>query len=148
MYANGIQSYRKTNVVTADPKRLVLMCYEGMIDSLNLAKQKIGEKDYEAKGKALGKAQDILQELMNSLDFDKGGSIAKSLDSLYNYMLRRMLHADLEKDTGAIDEVVEMLSSLKSAWEEIFSKKQEAINPETAAFDKQERKHASAYGHF
>jgi flagellar protein FliS len=119
-----------------------------MIDSMNLAKQKIVEKDYEAKGKALGKAQDILQELMNSLDFEKGGSIAKSLDSLYNYMLRRMLHADLEKDIDAIDEVVEMLNTLKSAWEEIFSKKQEGVTAEPATFDNQERNHATAYGHF
>ncbi|MFW6115356.1 MAG: flagellar export chaperone FliS [Thermodesulfobacteriota bacterium] len=148
MYTNGIQSYRKTNVLTADPKRLVLMCYEGMIDSLNLAKQKIGEKDYEAKGKALVKAQDILQELMNSLDFDKGGSIARSLDSLYNYMLRRMLHANLEKDIGAIDEVVEMLSTLKSAWEEIFSRKQSRVNGEPATLDNQARNQIPAYGPF
>jgi flagellar protein FliS len=146
MYGNGIQCYRKTNVVTADPKRLVLMCYEGVIDSLKLGRQKILEKDYEAKGTALGKAQDIIQELMSSLDFDKGGPIAKSLDSLYNYMLRRILHANLEKDTSAIDEVIGMLNTLKSAWEEIFFKQKREISAEPVAFDNEDRKDAAAYG--
>ena len=57
MYHNGIQSYRKTNVITSDPVRLVIMCYEGAIDNLKLAKLKFIEKDYEGKGKAIIKAQ-------------------------------------------------------------------------------------------
>lgn len=146
MYTNGIQSYRKTNVVTADPKRLVLMCYEGVIENLKIVKQRIIDQDYEAKGSALGKAQDIIEELMCSLDFEKGGSIARSLDSLYNYMLRRLLHANLEKETGAIDEVIGMINTLKSAWEEVFFKKEGEISPEVAVFDNEERNHASAYG--
>ncbi len=44
MYCNGIQSYRKTNVITSDPGRLIIMCYEGAIDSLKLAKEKIERK--------------------------------------------------------------------------------------------------------
>ena len=45
MYCNGVQSYRKTNVTTSDPARLVMLCYEGAIDNLKLAKQKMKEKD-------------------------------------------------------------------------------------------------------
>ena len=82
MYSNGIQSYRKTNVVTADPKRLVLMCYEGAIDSLKIGKQRLLKEDYEGKGKALIKAKDIIYELKSSLNFEEGGTIATNLDSL------------------------------------------------------------------
>ncbi len=74
------------------------MCYEGAIDSLKLAKQKINEKDYEEKAKAIIKAQDIIDELLCSLDLEKGGAIAKNLSSLYNYMLRRILYGDVNKD--------------------------------------------------
>ena len=135
MYSNGIQSYRRTNVVTADPKRLVLMCYEGAVDSLKLGRQKIIEKDYEEKGKALTKFQDIINELLCSLDFEKGGPIARNLDSLYNYMLRRIIHAGLKNDIGAIDEVIGMLGELKSAWEEIFYKQAIEIQPEATGFE-------------
>lgn len=145
MYHNAIQSYRRTNVVTADPKRLVLMCYEGAIDSLKIGKQKIIEKDYEGKGKAIVKTKDIINELLCSLNFEKGGSIAKSLDSLYNYMLRRIIHADLDKDISAIDEVIGMLNELKSAWEEAFYKQGKEIKPETVVFDEERRSQASGY---
>ncbi len=145
MNSKGIQDYRRTNVITADPKRLVLMCYEGAIDSLKIGKQKIIEKDYEGKGKAIVKTKDIINELLCSLNFEKGGSIAKSLDSLYNYMLRRIIHADLDKDISAIDEVIGMLNELKSAWEEAFYKQDKEIKPETVVFDEERRSQASGY---
>ena len=144
MYSNGIQDYRRTNVITADPKRLILMCYEGAIETCKIGKQKIIEKDYEAKGRALTKAQDIINELMCSLDLEKGGTIAKNLNSLYNYMLRRIIHADVEKDIKAIDEVVGMLIELKSAWEEIFSKQDKKIEPHFAECN-EERRQAAGY---
>jgi flagellar secretion chaperone FliS len=123
MYSNGIQSYRKTDVSTSDPVKLVIMCYEGAIDSLKLAKEKMREEDYEKKAKAVIRAQDIIDELLCSLDFEKGGVIAANLSRLYNYMLRRILHGDVNKDTGAIDEVIGMLSELLSAWQSIYSQK-------------------------
>jgi len=142
MYRNGTQSYQRTNVMTADPKRLVLMCYDGAIDNLKIGKQRLADKDYEGKAKALIKAQDIINELLCALDYEKGGSIAKSLDSLYNYMLRRIFHADLTRDVKAIEEVIGMLTELKAAWEEIFYQQGSEIGSEKAGFD-QEKGQAS-----
>ncbi len=133
MNNNGIQMYRKTNVVTADPKRLVLMCYEGAIDCLKIGKQKLTEKDYEGKGKNIAKARDIISELKSSLNFDKGGTIAANLDSLYNYMLGRIMEADLENDVQAFEDVIGILVDLESAWEEIFYNQKNSIGPEVAA---------------
>ena len=127
MYCNGIQSYRKTNVITSDPGRLVIMCYEGAIESLKLAKQKIKEKDYEKKEKAITKAQNIIDELLCSLDIEKGGTIARNLSSLYNYMLRKILHADVNRDERAIDEVIGLLNELLSAWQEVVSKPESEV---------------------
>jgi len=145
MYKNGVQSYRETNVITADPKKLILMCYEGAIDSLKLGKQKIIEKDYEGKGRALTKSQDIIQELLCSLDFEKGGAIARNLEALYNYMLRRLLHANINKDIEAIDEVIFMLSELESAWQEIFQREVIENQPVAMGFGEDQRNQASSY---
>jgi flagellar protein FliS len=123
MYSNGIQSYVKTDISTSDPVKLVIMCYEGAIENLKLAKEKITEKDYEKKAKAIIKAQDIIDELLCSLDFEKGGAIASNLSSLYNYMLRRILHGDVNRDISAIDEVIGMLDELLSAWQSIYLQK-------------------------
>jgi flagellar protein FliS len=133
MYNSGVQMYRKTNVVTADPKRLVLMCYEGAIVSLKIGKQKIVEKDYEEKGKNIAKARDIISEMKSSLNFEEGGTIASNLDSLYNYMLKRITEADLGNNVQAIDDVIGMLEDLKSAWEDIFYGQKNEIGSEVAA---------------
>jgi flagellar protein FliS len=118
---NGARAYKQTSVTTADPKRLVLMCYEEAISNLKTAKQKYVAGEYEAKATAFKKVFDILDALMQGLDFTRGGEIAGNLDALYSYMYRRLLAADLHKDTAAMDEVIHLLCELKSAWEEISS---------------------------
>lgn len=120
MYNNGLQSYRKTDVVTADPKKLVLMCYEGAIESLKLAKIRYLDKDFEGKCRAIQKAQDIINELLCSLDFERGGAIARNLEALYNYMLREIIRSDISRDLSNLDSIIGMLGELKSAWEEVF----------------------------
>jgi flagellar protein FliS len=144
MHSNGIRSYRRTNVITADPKRLVIMCYEGAIENLKTGIQKIIEKDYEGKSRAITKAQDIIYELLCSLDFEKGGSIARNLDSLYNYMLRRIIHADLNRDLSALNEVIGMLNELKSAWEKVFYKQVKDVEAEPSELY-EDRRQASGY---
>ena len=143
MYSNGFQSYRKTNVITADPKRLVLMCYEGVIENLKIARNRYVEKDYEGKALVIKKAQDIINELMCSLDFEKGGPIAGNLESLYNYMTRRIIHADVNRDIDAIDEVIGILNELKSAWEGAFYGQERKTGLETTGFNEERRQVAN-----
>ena len=75
MVTNGARAYRNTEVVTADPGKLVLMCYEGAILQLKIIKMKSLEKEFEDKGKALIKAVDFIHELASSLDFEKGANL-------------------------------------------------------------------------
>jgi flagellar secretion chaperone FliS len=145
MYCNGVQSYRKTNITTSDPVGLIIMCYEGVIDSLKLAKEKIKEKDYEKKAKAIIKAHDIIRELMCSLNFEKGGEIANNLDSLYNYMLRRIFQGDLKKDVRPIDEVIGMLNELLSAWRELALKPESEVQPDQDSLYREKRAVGSGY---
>jgi len=145
MYCNGVQSYRKTNITTSDPVKLIIMCYEGVIDNLKLAKEKIKEKDYEKKAKAIIKAQDIINELICSLNFEKGGEIAGNLESLYNYMLRRILQGDLNKDVKAIEEVIGIFTELLSAWQEVESKPESQVQPERENVYQEKRAIGSGY---
>jgi flagellar protein FliS len=119
MYSCGIETYRQTHVITADPRRLVILCYEGAIDQLMIAKTKYRGGDYEGKCNALSKAQDFISELLCSLNLEQGGVIARNLQALYNYMLARLLQGDLVRDLNAYDEVIGMLKDLKSAWESL-----------------------------
>ena len=120
MHGNVAVAYQKANVLTADPKRLVIMCYEGAIRNLKLARNKYLTGEYEVKAKALQKAEDILDELSCALDLEKGGQIAENLRALYAYMRRRILEGDTNREVGILDEVTGMLEELKHAWEESF----------------------------
>ena len=142
---NGIQSYRRTNVVTADPGKLVIMCYEGAIDNLIIANQKNAEKQYEEKSRHINKTKDIIDELMCSLDFEKGGLIARNLESLYNYMTRRILHADASRSMDALDEVVGMLRDLLSAWEEVFNNPERELQAQAVRLGEEREQEASGY---
>jgi flagellar protein FliS len=129
MYGNGIGAYQQAGVLTADPKRLVLMCYEEAILSLKIAKAKYISRDYEEKAQALQKALDFICALNSALDFKKGGEVASNLHALYNYMMHHLTEADLKRDLRAIDHIIWMLVELKSAWEEILNGQRKDINP-------------------
>ncbi|MFH1081600.1 MAG: flagellar export chaperone FliS [Pseudomonadota bacterium] len=119
MYENAVKSYQQVNFITANPAKLILMCYEGAICSLKLARESYAAKEYEVKGKALQKTLDIIHELNASLDMQKGGKIAVNLRSLYAYMTQALVEADLKKNLSVFDDVIRMLMELESAWQEI-----------------------------
>lgn len=119
MYEEALNSYQRVNYLTADPLKLVLLCYKGAISNLRIAKEAYVKKDYEQKAKAITKAIDILSELNSSLDMEKGGCIAKNLRSLYNFMTRSLIEADLKKDIAMFDKIIILLEELESAWQGI-----------------------------
>lgn len=123
MYRNGHNAYRQTGVTTADPKKLILMCYDEAIGSLKIAKEKYLSGDFEDKAMAIQRAQDFIAELNRALDFERGGDIARNLHDLYNFMARHVMEGDLKRNMKAFDDVVGMLEELKSAWEEVFQGK-------------------------
>lgn len=116
----GFTTYQKTDILTADPKKLVIMCYEGAIYNLKIAKAKYYAQEFEGKGKAIQNALDILNELRAALDFEKGGEIAKNLESLYAFWTQYVIKADLNRDPRALDRVAAMLEEIKSALEEAY----------------------------
>lgn len=119
MYQDATKTYQQANFYTATPIKLVMMCYDGAIGSLKLARESYLQKEYEAKAKALQKTFDILYELNASLDVQKGGDIAKNLRALYQYMIQALMDADLKQDIRVFDEVIKMLEELESAWKAI-----------------------------
>lgn len=120
MYGAEVRAYQQTDILTADPKRLVLLCYEEAIRNLKVAQERYLSKEYEAKGRALQKALDILAELRESLNLERGGEIARHLETLYSFMIRHLLHSDMRRNIKGFDQVMVMMDILKSAWENAF----------------------------
>ena len=120
----GANAYAKvgieTGVVSASPHNLIVMLFDGAIVSVTSALQYMKSGDVAAKGQAISKAIQIIDAgLRASLDKAAGGEIAVSLDSLYEYMSRRLLQANLKNSREMLEEVQLLLQDLRGAWNSI-----------------------------
>lgn len=106
-------------VEEASPHRLIQMLLEGALERLVTAKGHIQRAEIARKGKQISQAMAIIGGLRESLDAEAGGEVASNLDALYDYMLRRLVTANLASDPTIIDEVMELLQDIKTAWDAI-----------------------------
>jgi flagellar protein FliS len=123
----GVNAYAnvglETGIASASPHKLIVMLYDGVLTALAKAKANIVGGNVAVKGAAISHAITIIDNgLRVSLDKEAGGEIAENLDALYDYMSRRLFEANLKNDTGIIEEVHGLLSSLREAWVEIGDK--------------------------
>jgi flagellar protein FliS len=119
-----LRSYKETQIKTATPGKLILMLYDAAIRHLNQAVEDLeGEqRRYDRISNCLIKAQDIITELMISLDFDRGGEIARNLFALYVFMNRRLLDGNIRKDPVPLQDVRRLLTELRGAWASVAIK--------------------------
>ncbi len=125
---NPIAAYQTTGVESgvesADPHKLILMLFEGAQQALAKAKLHMQYNEIAAKGAMISKAIMIIDHgLKASLDMEAGGEISENLFSLYEYMVQRLLVANLENDPEIINEVNKLLYELYEAWEMIGKNK-------------------------
>lgn len=123
-----------SSVVGADPHQLVLMLFDGALEAIRLSRSHMQAKRIADKGMALGKAISIVQDgLKASVDVNAGGQLAERLSSLYDYILMRLLQANLRNDVNALDEVTKLLGDLRGAWAAIQNNAAPAGEPRPAA---------------
>ncbi len=127
MKPQKLDSYKKSQIETADQLTLILMLYDRAILLLDKAKKEILEKKHEEKHHSLTKARDIVFELIQSLDQDKGGEIAFSLLRLYDFVVREIMNADTNQNTKSIDNAKGILSELRKSWKEIKTNQDKEI---------------------
>ncbi len=114
------QAYFQTKVNTTDQGQLLLLLYDGALKFLQQAREKMLVNDYAAKGILISKVIDIINELTNTLNLEKGGSLAENLNNLYFLCTTRLLQANLKMSVEQLDNVASILSGLRSAYAEII----------------------------
>ena len=117
---NPHATYEAVQITTTDRGRLLLMMYEGAIKFLKQSKLGLESGEIVKFCKYLSRAQAIIAELMNTLDFEKGGTIARDLDRLYDFMLFYLTEANLYRDANRIQKVIGLLDTIYSAYKEII----------------------------
>jgi len=114
--ANPYQAYRTNAVTTASPGELTLMLYNGCLKFMNMARKAIESNDIEGKNTNIQKAQNIITELMVTLNMDM--DISKNMMALYDYANRRLIEANIHNDLDMIQEVEELITEFRDTWKQ------------------------------
>jgi len=128
-YQNAVSTYKETKIKTAGQGQLIIMLYNTAVRYLDEAlfllqandTGKIEPGKIEKIGKAVVKTQEIISELMVSLDFEQGGEIASNLFSLYTWFNRELMEANIKRDAKRISIVKTHIENLRNAWQEVVS---------------------------
>ena len=115
------KKYKVSQIETADSGKLIVILYEEAIRSINVAMDKMHYKTYDLVNSNLIKAIDIVSELRNSLDMKAGGEIAERLDAIYEYLLRELKKANIEKNAKPLEHVKKILVDLLASWKTVVS---------------------------
>ncbi len=119
---NQLNAYKETSIKTASSGKIVLMLYDEAMKQMDIAGEQMESKpkNLDSINSAIIKSQEVITELMVSLDFEKGGEIAKNLFSLYMYFNKELMDANVKKDPRPVKSVRKMVSELRGAWAEII----------------------------
>jgi len=112
------QQYKQNSVNTASPGELTLMLYNGCLKFIKQGKLSIIQGNIEKRHESLVKAQDIMQELMVTLNMDI--EISKNLLQMYDYIYRRLIDANTNNSIEILDEVEGFVTEFRDAWKEVI----------------------------
>jgi flagellar protein FliS len=116
MNQQAANNYLRTKVLTATPEQLQLMLYDGAIRFAEQGKAALVKKEYEASFNALSRAQKIIAELLCGLKHDMAPELCSKLASLYNFVFRRLVDANIHHDVAAVDEALQILRYQRETW--------------------------------
>lgn len=135
-YESMLKTYRNAGlggvIQDANPFRLTQLLLDGAASRLAVARSAMSAGDAARKGALIGNVMAILGQLRASLNFSAGGDLALRLDSLYEYMLRRLLESSSEGNLDKLDEVARLLAQISSAWNGIAGQQDSAQLPMAA----------------
>jgi flagellar protein FliS len=119
MQPNGLNAYRKTEVQSRTPLELVVMLYDGALRFIGVAKDAIARGDIRGRSEAISRALAIVSELQSTLDVERGGDMAASLDDMYRYVTQRLVQSTIKNDVEPLEEVKRLLETLRDGWQQI-----------------------------
>ena len=115
---NPYAQYQNSRILTASPAELTLMLYEGAIKFCNIAVAAIEKKDMQKAHANIMKAERIINHLRITLDMKY--PVAQDFERIYEYLDRRLVYANMKKDTEILEEVLMHLRSVRDTWKEVM----------------------------
>lgn len=106
--------YKQNSIYTSTPEELTLMLYNGLVKFIMQAQASLQDKNIEKVNISIVKAENILVHFRNTLDMKY--ELSQGLDSLYEYMYRRLVEANMKKDQEILAEILSMAKELRDTW--------------------------------
>jgi flagellar protein FliS len=116
MAINAASAYNDSKVMTASPAELTLMLYEGAIKFCNIAIMAIEKNDIQKSNLNIIKAENIIMELRSTLDMKY--PVSEQLDSIYDYIYRCLVEANIKKDKDQVENALSLIRELRDTWKE------------------------------
>lgn len=121
MYTNNAYNTYKTNSVNyASKEQLLLMVLDGAVKFSKIAKQGIEKKDIVKAHENIIKTQNIFYELMATLDVEQGGQWAENLMRIYDFIVQKLLEANIKKDVKVMNEIIPLIEDIRDTWHEAY----------------------------
>ena len=125
MNQKALRTYQNTQIRTAKPEKVLLMLYEGCIKFVRIAKVRMQEKKLAEKGKYISKAIAIISEFINTLDHNVGGQLSRDLEGLYNFMVDKLIEANMKNEVEHLEVVDNILCTLYDGWKDVVENPRE-----------------------
>jgi flagellar secretion chaperone FliS len=119
--ANAYNAYKNNSVNFSSKEKLLLMLVEGAVNFSKIGRQAIVDKDIQKAHINIVKTQNIFYELMVTLDVSKGGEWAAALMKVYDFIIARLVEANIKKEVEIMNEVIPLIEYIKGTWEEAYN---------------------------
>ncbi len=136
-YNKYIKQYQTSNITTATPEKLMILLFDGALQFLQKAKTAIAEGNLSEKSQNIEGARKIIRELMRTIDLENGNDVAKSLFKLYNRMAMNLIKANITRNVGKIDEVIEDLTNIRWGFQKAIEIQSGIVTVEEAMREQQ-----------
>jgi flagellar secretion chaperone FliS len=115
-------TYLENQVFSAHPAERVYLLYQVAIDSVNVALARLKDGDIFARGRAVNKAHEAVDELTLALDHSVGANFTHTLAELYDYVQRQLVKGHSQKSEEAFREALSVLTTLTEAWKQVVER--------------------------
>jgi flagellar biosynthetic protein FliS len=116
------QTYAENQVFSAHPAQRVYLLYQVAIDSVNVAIARLKDGDIFARGRAVNKAHEAVDELILALDHSVGATFTRTLAELYDYVQRQLVKGHSQKSEEAFRQALSVLTTLTEAWQQVVER--------------------------
>jgi flagellar secretion chaperone FliS len=119
--ANAYNAYKNNSVNFSSKEKLLVMLVEGAVNFSKIGRQAIVDRDIQKAHINIVKTENIFYELMATLDVSKGGEWAEALMKVYDFIISRLIAANIKKDVEIMNEIIPLIEYVKDTWESAYN---------------------------